>query len=1179
MLPRSISVLSSASAIMIYRIAMFAGCSALLAAQAAALDIVTENFDDDPFWSSLNTIAVNDNYGYSPGTSNAGGSPGEVGGLFGRHDGFDSYYADTDLGGTLSAKDPLHSHGKISIDTSLDPQFPMSISFFDQHNPSKGGNALRINIIEGGRFMLWLRLEVAKNLQSPVQTGLVSGDYNWTMDWNPLGNNGLGSGTVTFFGLTPGTPASRSVTLDIPVRNEGSKPEWLQEPIFFNAFGVQNYDGEATTSGQYRVFIDDVTYTVVSPPAATSTWKLVGSGSWSDARNWTPGEVPYGDDRAAVFGAGITQNSTVLVDRDFIVKSVQLNNPSFSYAIAGTGTVKLKADSGSASISALQGTHELQANIELQSTTSVSTAASSVLDFDGIVAFGGHTMNVALLSNVRFQNVIDTPTSGTLNNLGNVGGAGRINASVQNQAGGTIAPGNGVGTLRIDGAFTQASGAALAIELGGTAAGQFDMLTVSSTATLGGTLNVAIVNGFLPAVGSSFTVLTAAGGIIDNGLSIGGPAAASFYYNVVGNELILSAGVQGDYNGNGVVDAADYIVWRDTRESTTDLRADGNGNRSIDDGDFLAWRSNFGKTSNSGSSSSASLAVPEPGGFVLALLAATAIIPRRRSGTLAILFSLVLIQAAEAELIGNSFNINPQWQGNGNVLPQGDPNKARDDFNNYGFSPFTSNAFGSPGEIGGYLGMNTFDSYYADTSLGGSVGGNFPLQQTLHASGRLMVNSDHGPTWNMNIGFFDSTDYSSAMSGPQESGSGDAVRIAIIEQSPDFRLRLEIRQQGNAYNGPLLTLANGLLDGMYTWSLDYKPTAGVAGRGRLSLDMRGPTVISTFVDVDSTGKNIAMNLNSFGFTNYNSNVSRPDFNKHYAFLDDLTYTTNETADLIQRWAGPGHGSWMSAPSWQSTSRTDGAGFVPNANNRTAIFGAGINRNASVSVDQTVTVRRIEFNNATHSYAIIGPGAVRLAHDSGGSAQIEIGAGNHQFQTDVVLAANAAVNAQAGTRLDFNNSLDLAGHTLTITGAGQVSINNVVTTGAGGMIANQGILTGGGTIVGDLASTGTISVALDAPTQAVALTVEGNAELSGTLDLLLNALERNAPGSAFSVLAANKITDLGLQLSADDSRNYRLFVTTTNVMVQAIIPEPATAILAIIWSLMLFWRSSGSTPRP
>ena len=56
----------------------------------------------------------------------------------------------------------------------------------------------------------------------------------------------------------------------------------------------------------------------------------------------------------------------------------------------------------------------------------------------------------------------------------------------------------------------------------------------------------------------------------------------------------------GDYNFNGVVDAADYSVWRDTVGSTNDLRADGSGAAAgvpdgvVDELDYDFWKANFG---------------------------------------------------------------------------------------------------------------------------------------------------------------------------------------------------------------------------------------------------------------------------------------------------------------------------------------------------------------------------------------------------------------------------------------------------------------------------------------------------------------------------------------------------------------------------------------------------------
>jgi hypothetical protein len=54
--------------------------------------------------------------------------------------------------------------------------------------------------------------------------------------------------------------------------------------------------------------------------------------------------------------------------------------------------------------------------------------------------------------------------------------------------------------------------------------------------------------------------------------------------------------LDGDYNQDHVVDAADYVVWRKTVGSTDDFRADGNSDGVIDAGDYDVWRANFGAT-------------------------------------------------------------------------------------------------------------------------------------------------------------------------------------------------------------------------------------------------------------------------------------------------------------------------------------------------------------------------------------------------------------------------------------------------------------------------------------------------------------------------------------------------------------------------------------------------------
>jgi hypothetical protein len=75
----------------------------------------------------------------------------------------------------------------------------------------------------------------------------------------------------------------------------------------------------------------------------------------------------------------------------------------------------------------------------------------------------------------------------------------------------------------------------------------------------------------------------------------------------------------GDYNGNGIVDGADYVLWRNSegQSVTTGTGADGDRNGTIGPGDYTVWRSHFGDTA---SGVGAAAAVPEGTTLVLALV-------------------------------------------------------------------------------------------------------------------------------------------------------------------------------------------------------------------------------------------------------------------------------------------------------------------------------------------------------------------------------------------------------------------------------------------------------------------------------------------------------------------------------------------------------------------------------
>ena len=124
------------------------------------------------------------------------------------------------------------------------------------------------------------------------------------------------------------------------------------------------------------------------------------------------------------------------------------------------------------------------------------------------------------------------------------------------QSSGTVAPGSSAGELTVGGVYSQDEGSTLAIEIGGTASGQYDVLTV-----------------------------------------LGTPKS--------------TGDVVGDFNANGIVDAADYTVWRDNLGATgtpgevlgdatgSDLLGTPDG--TVDEYDYEYWKAHYGESGLDGS--------------------------------------------------------------------------------------------------------------------------------------------------------------------------------------------------------------------------------------------------------------------------------------------------------------------------------------------------------------------------------------------------------------------------------------------------------------------------------------------------------------------------------------------------------------------------------------------------
>ena len=92
------------------------------------------------------------------------------------------------------------------------------------------------------------------------------------------------------------------------------------------------------------------------------------------------------------------------------------------------------------------------------------------------------------------------------------------------------------------------------------------------------------------------------------------------------DNLIVRDGLRGDYNNDGLVNAVDYTVWRDSLNQTGfGLAADGDADGVIGASDYQVWKAAYGSANTIG----AAIAVPEPVAAGLLLTTCLAVAFRR----------------------------------------------------------------------------------------------------------------------------------------------------------------------------------------------------------------------------------------------------------------------------------------------------------------------------------------------------------------------------------------------------------------------------------------------------------------------------------------------------------------------------------------------------------------------
>ena len=193
--------------------------------------------------------------------------------------------------------------------------------------------------------------------------------------------------------------------------------------------------------------------------------------------------------------------------------------------------------------------------------------------------------------------------------------------------------------------FRQTDTGLLSFEIFGPDATDADLLTIDTTATLDGTLqmwrSIALGDPYEPVAGDSWEILRADGGItgqFDHVTTWPTPLADGLFwhieYDTVGNRVVAHVleFLDADFDIDGDVDGNDLTIWQagygsGTLHSQGDADLDGD----VDGQDFLTWQRQFG----SAVQVVANVAVPEPACGWLAVVTLLLIAVTRRRDTTA----------------------------------------------------------------------------------------------------------------------------------------------------------------------------------------------------------------------------------------------------------------------------------------------------------------------------------------------------------------------------------------------------------------------------------------------------------------------------------------------------------------------------------------------------------------
>ena len=219
------------------------------------------------------------------------------------------------------------------------------------------------------------------------------------------------------------------------------------------------------------------------------------SGAFSNAGSLTIS-------KGSSFAVGGTANYTQTAGSTTVIGALSVSSQG-NVNVSGGSVLDVGAINAE---SYIQTTGTTTVSGDLSVTGAVNVSGGSIVD-SGAISAGNYTQTAGMTT---VKGTLSATSEGVNVSGGLFFGLGTITGNID-LTGGLVSAGTAskrAGELTVDGTYAQSGAGALEVDLGGTTAGtQYDVLNITSTASLGGTLNVDLISDFKPTVGETFDIM------------------------------------------------------------------------------------------------------------------------------------------------------------------------------------------------------------------------------------------------------------------------------------------------------------------------------------------------------------------------------------------------------------------------------------------------------------------------------------------------------------------------------------------------------------------------------------------------------------------------------------------------------------------------------------------------